>query len=279
MPISTRKLTDNVGVEIAGVDLAAALDADTFKQVQEAWYDGLIAVFPGQSLSTEQQTAFARRFGELELVRTKPDEPGGEQYVMFVSNQPVEGSKGVLPTGDMQFHTDQSYYEVPCMATMLYGIKIPSEGGNTLFASAYHAYERLPQQTRDWIAGRTAVHVYDYDGSPTARVDKHSPDAPTFEHPVVTRHPVTGKPILYVNRLMTDHIVGMDRSESDALLEELFTAIEEKDNVYEHRWKPGDLLLWDNRCTLHARTDFNPTEPRVLRRLTVKGVRPVAFPG
>jgi len=273
--LQVRRLADALGVEITGVDLSQPISDEVFEDILAAWYEGLVAVFPGQALDTEQQAAFARRFGELELVRTIADERGG-QTVMYVSNRPVEGFKGVLPKGEMQFHADQCYYEIPCMATFLYGIKIPARGGNTLFANGYRAYESLSPATKDKIERRTAHQVYDYDGSGTVRSDSHRADAPSFEHPIVVRHPVTTKPALFVNRLMTDHIVGMDRAEGTAMLEELFCAIEASDNIYEHTWTPGDLVLWDNRCTLHARTDFDPSEPRTLRRLTVKGTRPVA---
>jgi taurine dioxygenase len=276
--MTATRLRDALGIEIRGIDVTT-LDDEGFQEVLRTWHDGQVLVVKEQSLSTDDQIAFARRFGELEAVRTRPDEPSTEQYVMYVANRPVEGSKGVLPNGEMNFHTDQCYYQVPCMATMLYGMEIPSQGGNTLFASACRAYDRLPEELKRRIAGLQAVQVYDYDGSPTQRTDKHSPDAPRWTHPVVTVHPATGRPVLFVNRLMTQSIVGLDSAASDDLLSELFSYIEAPDNVYEHVWEQGDLVLWDNRCTLHARTDFNPTEARVMRRVTVQGTQPVPFAG
>ena len=183
---------------------------------------------------------------------------------------------GVLPDGEMQFHTDQCYYETPSRATILFAIEIPSEGGNTKFANAYRAYDALSPETKNRLKGLKAHNVYDYDANATIKSRESAPDAPRYEHPVVIRHPETGGEVLYVNRLMTDHIVGMERSESDALLEELFAALENPAYCYEHVWTPGDLVMWDNLCTLHARTWFDPSQSRVLRRTTVAGTPPVA---
>lgn len=157
-------------------------------------------------------------------------------------------------------------------------MEIPSQGGNTLFATAYRAYDALPHALRDRVEGLQAVHVYDYDGSATVRADRHSPDAPRAVHPLVIVHPETGRRALYANRLMTSEIVGWSKQDSEALLQEMFDYIEDPAYVFAHQWTPGDLVMWDNRCTLHARSDFNPTEPRVLRRVTVRGDRPVGPP-
>lgn len=171
----------------------------------------------------------------------------------------------------MLFHSDQCYYDVPCKATLLHALQLPSAGGNTLFSSGYRAYRALPPDLQSRLEGLSAVHVYDHQGSATQRSPNPSADAPRAVHPVVVHHPETHRPVLYVNRLMTDHIVGLNRTDSDALLEQLFAVIEDRRFVYEHVWQPGDMLMWDNRCALHARTDFDPAESRVLRRYTVRG--------
>ncbi|MEE9269383.1 MAG: TauD/TfdA family dioxygenase, partial [Candidatus Krumholzibacteria bacterium] len=121
------------------------------------------------------------------------------------------------------------------------------------------------------------LHVYDYDSNPTARGQEISPDAPSFIHPVVTLHPETGRRGLYVNRLMTHHLVGLPQKRSDELLDYLFNHQESPEFIYEHAWQPGDLIIWDNLCTLHAREDFDPGERRILRRLTVRGERPIGL--
>jgi len=196
--------------------------------------------------------------------------------VMYIGNRKKDGRIiGALPLGEMQFHSDQCYQERPAMGTMLYSIEIPAEGGNTLFANAYKAYDALPSGIRKTIENRKAVQVYDYGGGVLDRKHMVNPEAGmSYAHPVARTHPATGRKALYVNRLMTHHIEGLPEQESEALLALMFDTIERPEFIYEHRWQVGDLLLWDNRCTLHARRDFNPDENRWMRRVTIKGDRP-----
>jgi taurine dioxygenase len=161
------------------------------------------------------------------------------------------------------------------MASMLYAIEVPRQGGNTLFASAYAAYEALPGAIKQRIDGRSALNAYDYDTAATKRGTKVADGVPTFVHPVVRTHPATGRKALYVNRLMTVRIEGLPEGESDELLEFLFEHQEQRQFVYEHVWRVGDILMWDNRCALHARTDFSPDERRLMRRVTIMGEKPV----
>jgi taurine dioxygenase len=268
-------LSDVIGAEIVGLDLREELDDATFHEIERLWHQYVVLVFRDQQLETEEHLRFARGFGELEEVRTKKDDPNQRQYVMFVSNREVEGKKGVLPDGEMFFHYDQCYYERPAKATMLNALELPSRGGETLFANPHRAWKLLPERVKRRIAGLNTLNVYDYAAGATKRIGTYSDDAPRFVHPVVARHPETGREILYVNRLMTAHIEGIGRKESDAVLEYLFGVIEHDDNVYEHTWQDHDLVVWDNRASLHARRDFPADEPRVLRRITVKGERPV----
>ena len=196
--------------------------------------------------------------------------------VMLISNIREDGKPiGALPDGEMQFHTDQCYMERPAMASMLYAIEVPKAGGNTLFANGYLAYETLPEAVKRRLAGRRALNAYDYDNAATIRGASVRDDAPFYAHPVVRTHPATGRKALYVNRLMTRRIEGMAPDESEALLNLLFEHQERPKFVYEHVWRPGDLVLWDNRCALHARTDFSPNERRLMRRVTILGEKPV----
>ena len=275
MSLTLRPLSEALGVEVGGCDLSFELDRDSFNQILKAWHQHLVLLFRKQNLSSEEQTRFARLFGELQEVRSRASY--ASEPVMFVSNVPVEGKEAVLPEGAMQFHSDQCYYERPAKATLLYAIEVPSTGGNTLFANAQMAYETLPAHIKRQINTLKALNVYDYDSNPTSHGEEISPEAPRFIHPVVTRHPETGRKGLYVNRLMTDHLVGLPRQPSDELLEYLLNHQERAEFIYEHAWQAGDLILWDNRCTLHARRDVNPSEKRVLRRLTVQGERPIGL--
>jgi taurine dioxygenase len=267
-------LSPAIGITVTGVDVRRLTDAE-FKRIEEAWVQNCIALFPGQSLSQEEQVEFAARFGPLGQLINKHEGRRDHPAVMYVSNVREDGKLiGVLPDGEMWFHSDQCYSERPCAATMLYAMEIPSQGGNTLYANMYRAYAALSEPMKRRIAGFKALNVYDYNANPTKAGPMLRPDAPHYAHPVVRTHPVTKRKCLYVNRLMTVAIEDIPREESDRLLAELFDHQERPEFIYEHRWTPGDLLVWDNRCTLHARTDFDASERRMLRRVIVLGDKP-----
>jgi taurine dioxygenase len=157
---------------------------------------------------------------------------------------------------------------------MLYAMEIPAKGGNTLFANMFEAYDALPAALQSRLDGMKALNVYDYENAATIKGAVRDA-APRFAHPIFRTHPANGRKALYVNRLMTTSIVGMDPAESDRVLEQLFDHAENPAWIYEHRWQVGDLLLWDNRSCLHARTDFDASERRLMRRCTVVGERPL----
>jgi alpha-ketoglutarate-dependent taurine dioxygenase len=268
-------LSDALGAAITGIDLSRELTPGTVADLLKAWCDHLILVFPDQRLSEAEQERFCRYFGELELVRSAAldaDHP----HTLLITNVRDTGMQTALEEGEMQFHHDQCYYERPCDGSTLYAMEVPETGGNTLFANCCRAYELLPADIKRRIEGRRALNYYDYGGNPTLRPDATNPDAPQWSHPVVRTHDVTGRKALFVNRLMTIRIDGMDPAESDELLGQLFDAIEKSDNIYEHRWNIGDLMMWDNRCSVHARTHFDPADRRMMRRVTIRGAEPVA---
>ena len=268
-------LSPALGAEIRGVDAALPLEEKTFQGLLDAWHRYGVILLRGQQLDEDAQVAFAQRFGELSPIHTD-HHSAKNKAVMYIGNRKKDGKLiGALPLGEMQFHSDQCYQERPAMGTMLYAIEIPAQGGNTLFASAYAAYEALPDEVKRRIEGRKAVQVYDYGGGVLDRKHMVKPEAGmSFAHPVARTHPATGRKALYVNRLMTHHIEGLPEEESEALLGLMFDTLERPEFVYEHRWRVGDLLLWDNRCTLHARRDFDPGESRWMRRVTIRGDRP-----
>jgi taurine dioxygenase len=270
---ATRSLSPALGAEIIGLDLRQPLDARRIADVRDVWHESLIILLRGQKLSEDDQVRFAAYFGPPATIhRFRQANPA----VMLISNIRQDGKLiGALPDGEMQFHSDQCHQQRPAMASMLYAIEVPSVGGNTLFANAYSAYETLPAAIRQRIDGARALNAYDYDSGATIRSTKVAADAPSCVHPVVRTHPATGRKALYVNRLMTRRIEGMPAKESEWLLNLLFEHQERRDFVYEHVWRPGDLLMWDNRCTLHARTDFSAAERRLLRRVTILGEQPV----
>jgi taurine dioxygenase len=275
VPLAVRALSPALGAEIIGIDLHRPLDDAVFAQVLAVWHEHLVILCRHQRLSEDDEVRFAERFGPPAVIHTKQF-VRGHPAVMLISNIREDGKPiGALPDGEMHFHTDQCHQERPAMASMLYAIEVPSVGGNTLFANGYRAYETLPGNVKRRIAGRKALNVYDYDNAATKRGSELRPGVPSYAHPVVRTHPATGRKALYVNRLMTVRIEGMPPGESDELLAFLFDHQERREFVYEHLWRPGDLLMWDNRCTLHARTDFPGDQRRLMRRVTILGEKPV----
>ncbi len=270
----TRPLSPALGAEIMNVDLSEPLSDELFAKILDCWHDNIVVLFRDQHLSEADQVRFAERFGPLALSHTRRYTTANPA-VMLISNIRENGKQiGALPDGEMQFHSDQCYQEKPAMASMLYAIEVPSKGGNTLFANAYMAYETLPDQIKRRLDGRKAMHAYDYDNASMKRGTRIADGVPHFAHPLVRTHPATGRRALYVNRLMTIAIEGLPEAESDELLNFLFAHQENPAFVYEHVWRINDLLMWDNRCALHARTDFSNGERRLMRRVTVLGERP-----
>ena len=270
----TRPLSPALGAEIIGIDLRHEMNERIVAQVLDAWHENLVILLRDQQLTDEDQVRFAECFGPPAKIHTK-EHMHGHPAVMLISNIRENGKLiGALPDGEMHFHTDQCHQEQPAKASMLYAIEIPSKGGNTLFANAYLAYETLPQDIKLRIDGRKAINAYDYDNAATKRGTRLAEGVPHHSHPVVRTHPATGRKALYVNRLMTVGIEGLPTKESDQLLNILFDHQERREFVYEHVWRVGDLLMWDNRCTLHARTDFSADERRLMRRVTILGEKP-----
>jgi taurine dioxygenase len=269
-------LSPHVGAEIRGVDLTREIPPGLRDELYAAWLKHLVLVFRGQNLTAEDQRRFTTLFGEIQPPRSRPGQRDPSNPVMWIANATIDGQRGELPEGDMQFHADQCYYENPAKGAVLYGVEIPSKGGNTLFASTYAAYDRLAPALRERAEGIQVLFLYDYQKNANHKAPTDWSDAPRHIHPAVIVHPETGRRCLLVNRLMADSVVGMPRTESDQLIEELCRATERSEHIYEHVWKPADLLIWDNRCTLHARTDFDPAERRVLRRMAIRGERPIA---
>jgi len=273
-------LTQHIGAELRGIDLREKPDDETIRAIYRAWLDHLVIVFPGQKLSQEDLIRVTGYFGELgELHRPPKFFPKGYDKIlpgiMMISNIRENGEPiGALPDGEMMFHHDMIHAEVPSKATLLYSVEIPSAGGNTLFASGYAAYDTLDPAIRNKLEGRKALHHYNY-GSVQKGDNKGTEAFGECTHPVFRTHEDTKKKAVYVNRLMTVKVLDMPDDESSRLLNAVYDHAEKKEFVYEHVWRLGDLLLWDNRCSSHARTDFPSTQRRLMLRTTVKGtVRP-----
>jgi taurine dioxygenase len=273
-------LTKHIGAEIRNIDLRTKPDEETVRAIYQAWLDHLVIVFPEQKLEQEDLIRVTGYFGELgELHRPPKYRPPGFSKllpgIMMISNIRENGEPiGALPDGEMMFHHDMIHAEVPSKATLLYAVEIPSKGGNTLFASGYAAYDSLDPAIRSRLEGKKALHHYNY-GSVQKGDNKGTEAYGECVHPVFRTHEDTRKKAVYVNRLMTVKVLDVPEDDSDRLLNAVFDHSEKREFVYEHEWRLGDLLLWDNRCSTHARTDFPSTERRLMLRTTVKGnVRP-----
>lgn len=270
----TRRLSAALGIEIIGLDARTAT-GDAVDWIQGLWDDHLVVVLRRQELTAGQQRDFVSRFGMIkDLPTADPGKSDYERSVMIIGNQVVDGRMGNLPDGEMWFHHDQMYIEEPAAAGVLYGIILPSLGGNTLFANAAAAYDALPDDVKERLIGLRAQHVYDTRAT-TVGVDLDAPGVTAHEHPVVIRHPRTGRSSLFVSRLMTRRIVGVDAAEGAKLLGDLFDHVEDRRFVYEHEWSPGDLVMWDNTCVMHGRTDFDKSQPRILRRVSLARQSPL----
>lgn len=266
-----------LGAEITGLDLRHELLAHEVETVLSAWYENQVLVIRDQDLTPKQLVDFTSQLGKpgrprMTTQSVRDAVPGLEPEVMIVSNVRIDGKPlGVAHEGEMWFHSDMCYVEIPHIGTMLYAVELPSTGGNTLFADMYAAYDNLSPETRARLDGMKALHVYDYRLTERPDADPGLATAGSHVHPIFVTHPETGKKAVYVNRLMTARIEGMFPGESEEFLEELFAVAENPSIVYEHVWRPGDLVIWDNRCTTHARTDFPGDERRLLQRTTLVG--------
>jgi taurine dioxygenase len=261
---------------LRGVDLRQPLDDVTRKAIYQAWLDHLVIVFPDQKLEQEDLLRVSSYFGEIGALRRPPKffPPGFNRLlpnIMLISNIRENGEPiGALPDGEMMFHHDMIHAPIPHNGTFLYSVEIPTYGGNTLFASGYAAYDTLDPKIREKLEGKIALHHYNY-GS-TKKGDGHGTEAfGQSKHPLFRTHEETKRKAIYVNRLMTIGIEGMSEEESQPLLDAVFDHAEKPEFVYEHVWSVGDLLLWDNRCSSHARTDFPADQRRLMLRTTIEG--------
>jgi taurine dioxygenase len=273
-------LSPACGAEIRGVDLTKPLSRETVDAIKDAWGKHLVLVFRGQQLSQDDQLRFAAYFGDLGS-RKKAPEPlraraegiqQDHEKVLLVSNIKVDGVPiGAFGEGEFWFHIDSGYSARPYKYTFLYALELPSTGGNTMFSNMYKAYNAVPATLKEKLKGRKALHIHEYNRAKQASSAGDISNIPHYSHPVFITHPDTGRKTLFVDRLMTTRIEGMSQEESNAILEQLYEIGERREFIFEHVWQLGDFLMWDNRCTIHARTDFPKEERRLLRRCTVEG--------
>ena len=279
LDLAITPLSPACGALIGGVDLTQDLTKAQVDAIRKAWDDHIVLVFRGQKITQEQQLRFAAHFGELGDRKQASEElririEGVYQTdpkVLLVTNIKENGKPiGAFGDGDMWFHIDSGYAEKPYRYTFLYGVELPATGGNTLFSNMYKAYDALPVALKAKLAGKKALHIHEYKRTEKADLTDIS-RSPHFFHPVFVSHPNTGRKSLFVDRLMTQRIEGVSPEESEEILEQLYEIGERPEFIYEHVWQLGDFVMWDNRCSIHARTYFAKEERRLLRRCTVEG--------
>ncbi|MDA7946875.1 MAG: TauD/TfdA family dioxygenase [Hyphomicrobiaceae bacterium] len=276
---SLRPLTPNVGVEISGIDLAR-LYGDELVFIMNALNTHGALLFRNQRLSDENLVAFSRNFGDLDGAPVnengKTAVPGlPELYV--ISN--IEGSDGKpvgsLGSGEAAWHTDMSYLENPPDASVLYALEVPAVGGDTWVASMYAALDHMPANLRKRIEGRAIKHDGTYNSGGYVRQGLVANDDPLTStgalHSAICAHPRTGRPVLYLGRRRNAYVEGLSLEESDALLDEMWAHATRPEFCYAHKWRVGDLLMWDNRATLHRRDEFDATERRLMHRTQIRG--------
>jgi taurine dioxygenase len=264
-----RLLHATIGAEVLGVDLSSGIElgggwsrAD-IDEMRTALDDRHLLLVRGPVLTGEAQVAFVGRFGPLIAER---------QLWGYVSNVRPDG---IVREGALLFHSDFAFAAEPLQAISLHPLDVPADGAPTLFADAVAAVGALPADLRARLDGRRVVNVYDFglpDDRPM-RIVECDPRSPRHEHPLIGRHPRTGAEVIMANELHTDHIVGLPRAESDALLADLFAVVYDDANILEHRWSVGDLVLWDNIALHHGRRDIPRDEPRTLQRVTLGSYR------
>ncbi len=273
-------LSTYIGCEIKGIDFREEISPSVASAIYDAWLKHGVLVFRDQDLSQEDLVRLTGIFGEFgDYARPKHTLPIGFSRilpnVMLISNIRENGQTiGALPDGEVMFHHDTIHREEPHKGTLLYSVEVPTYGGDTLFASGTAAYDALDAAMKEKLEGLRAVNYYVFNTA--VRGDKRGVDASSQAvHPVVRTHEETGRKALFVDRLMSIKIESLPEDESDALLNSLFDHCEKPEFVYTHVWRKGDLLVWDNRMSSHARTDFPSDQRRLLLRTTVKGtVRP-----
>ncbi len=281
MTLAIRPLSEALGAEVAGLDLARPLAEDEAAAVREAFLAHHLLCFRSRPLAAADFLRVARLFGEpqLQLIRQRRHDEVPEVSMLESTYKRAEDKPDDLALVRLSgWHTDDSYFARPAKATMLQALALPSSGGETRFCNTRRAWEALPEAMRARIDGARAVHGYDTPRAPgraEARTAEEASETPDVVHPLVRRHEDTGRPAIYFNPNRTDRVLGMERAESDRLLDELYDHMTADRFRYDHSWRLGDILLWDNRCLVHSvNTDFPVGEGRRHQRILLKGPKP-----
>lgn len=277
-----RPLDAALGAEVVGLDLNRPLSAEDFRRIHRAHLDHHVVVFRDQRITPDQQIAFSRRFGPLQIHVLHQFQLSNHPEILIVSNVLKDGKPIGLGDAGHFWHSDLSYKEKPSLGSLLHAIELPPEGGDTLFANMHAAYEGLSDNLKQRLEGLTAEHTY---LARYAELQKRSPWRPNLTpeqiaqvkpvvQPVVRTHPETGRKALFVSEHFTTKIVGLSDAESRALLDELFAHSVKPEYVYRHQWREHDLVFWDNRSLLHLAAGTPDHLRRVMYRTTIEGDTP-----
>jgi taurine dioxygenase len=285
---TARKALKRITVTPLGAAIAAnvecgdvkTLDAETFAEVHQAFLDHLVLQIRGQQLTVPDLLAFGRRFGELSPGAPVHigQKPRDERYpeLAIISNVIENGvAIGGLGDGEAVWHTDSSFNDVPPSCSILYSVEIPPTGGDTGFANMYRALETLPADLRAQIAHKTIKHDKRYTSGgqlrPGFQPEQDLRESPGPSHPIIRKHPETGRNALYLGRRPHAYINGLSLEESEALLDALWAHATKPEFTWHHQWKLGDILIWDNRCAMHRRDAIDPKSRRIMHRTQCKG--------
>jgi taurine dioxygenase len=289
--IVVKPLGSAIGTELDGLDLANLSDS-VFTAIGRAWAEHPVLRFRGQTLSDADLMTFSRRFGPLDRVPIRAaagviiEDPRlavaieAVDYVNVISNVKLNGKAiGGLGNYEASWHTDMSYNDVPPMASLLYAIEVPPQGGDTGFASMYAAYEALDAQTKSQLRGLTCIHDASRNSAGELRRSFANNDDPRqtigARHPLVRTHPVTGRKCLFLGRRRGAYIPELTLEASETLLDQLWAHATEPRFCWTQTWQAGDLVLWDNRCVMHRRDEFDDRYQRIMHRTQICGDRPV----
>lgn len=279
--LTVGQLHPAIGGEVRGVDFSKPLSAETVDAVKQAWADHLVLVFPDQPISDEQHVEVTRYFGEPEVFHQDRIKSKYVREIFRVANTDEDGN--IMPPSNpvqqqlssaRKWHTDSSYREKPAIGSLLHGVEISRTGGVTCFTNMYEVYDALPDTLKAKVEGRKARHDFEMlsrlTGAPKP-TDAERAAMPAVWQPLVRRHPVTGRKSLYISPIYNDAVEGIGDDEAGTLIAELTEFAGQERFVYEHTWSPDDILMWDNRCTMHYVTPHDPTERRVMHRTTIAG--------
>lgn len=281
-----------IGTEVRGIDLRAPLDDGAVDELRRIWMEHPLLVFPEQPITDAEQIAFARRFGDLEIHPSTSHRSSTHPEIYRVANVDEQGNR--LPTDEdawkyleltWLWHSDSSFREVPSAGSILHGIEVPATGGDTLFCNLHAVWEALPAGRQRELEALRVVHSHDHILSLSRRGisnrEGYTP-LPPVAHPLVRMHPVTGRRSLFISPHTMERVVGWSEAASRALFEELTAFATAERFVHRHRWQPHDVIMWDNRCTMHAVTPYEADRVRrIMHRTTIVGDGPVqaALPG